>query len=74
MIWNIVADSSCDLHSLPVKAGDDEIRFVSVPFIITVGKTDFVDDDSVDRDGMVDAMEQEKTASHTTCPAPAAWV
>ena len=74
MIWNIVADSSCDLHALPTRIGDEEIRFTSVPFIITVGGTDFVDDDAIDRDGMVSAMEQEKTASHTTCPSPAAWV
>lgn len=74
MIWNIVTDSSCDLRQLPVTTGNDEIRFSSVPFIITVGNTDFVDDDNIDRDGMVEAMELEKTASHTTCPAPAAWV
>ena len=43
MTWNIVTDSSCDLP--PSQSEDGEIRLSSVPFIISVGNADFVDDE-----------------------------
>jgi len=73
MNWNIVTDSSCDLLSL-VGAAGPQITYTSVPFVISVGSKDYVDDDSLQLDEMLNAMEQEKKASHTSCPSPAAWI
>lgn len=72
MIWNIVTDSSCDLKRL--LPAEENIRYCSVPFVITVGAKDYVDDDGICVEDMVDAMEQEKHASSTACPAPGAWL
>ena len=70
--WNIIADSSCDLFELEAPAED--IRFATVPFVIRVGEEDFVDDKALDLSAMVDAMVRSKSASHTACPAPGAWL
>lgn len=71
MIWNIVSDSSCDL-----KMGDFEsscIRFETVPLRIQVGSQEFVDNDELNVPVMLAAMAEEKTASSTACPSPAAF-
>lgn len=72
MNWNIVADSSCDL--LPTSYQDHDIELSSVPFVITVGDQDYVDTVDLDVMGMVEAMEQEKSASYTACPSPSTWL
>lgn len=72
MRWAIVTDSSCDL--LPSPNNQGEVRCGSVPFVIRVGERDFVDDEALDLPEMVDAMEQEAHASHTSCPSPEAWL
>lgn len=72
MKWNIVTDSSCDL--LPMSRQNGEIQISSVPFVISVGDQDFVDDEHLDTLKMLHAMEQEKSASHTSCPSPNAWL
>lgn len=72
MKWNIVTDSSCDLHPLAGQTGDVQIS--SVPFIISVGDKDFVDDSKLDTAAMLKAMEQCPQASHTSCPSPQGWV
>lgn len=46
MKWNVVTDSSCDLH--PAKYHSDVIEFSSVPFIISVGDQHFVDNEELD--------------------------
>lgn len=72
MKWNIVMDSSCDL--LPESSQNGEVQISSVPFIISVGKTDFVDDERLDTSVMLNAMEQCPEASHTSCPSPQGWI
>ena len=72
MTWNIVTDSSCDLP--PFFSKDGEIRLSSVPFVISVGSADFVDDEALDVPAMLEAMEKEPAASHTSCPSPQAWL
>lgn len=72
MRWNIVTDSSCDLPP----AGDESelVRVSSVPFVISVGEKDFIDDVGLDTESMLRAMEQSKSASHTSCPTPQSWI
>lgn len=72
MKWNIVTDSSCDLF--PSLSQDGQVQVSSVPFIISVGAQDFVDDEQLDTQMMLRAMEQEESASHTSCPAPNEWL
>ena len=64
MNWNIITDSSCDL--LPSTSPDGRIRLTSVPFTIRVGERDFVDDEHLDTLEMLSAMEQERSAGHTS--------
>ena len=70
MKWNIVTDSSCDL--LPSEE-PGQICLASVPFVISVGSEDFVDDEQLDTARLLRAMEQCPEASHTSCPPPQAW-
>ena len=71
MIWNIVADSSCDVL---VSSWDRErIRFESVPLRILVGETEYVDDDALVIPELLNAMAAEKSASSTACPSPEAF-
>ena len=72
MNWNIITDSSCDL--LPSASPDGRIRLTSVPFTIRIGERDFVDDEHLDTLEMLSAMEHERSASHTSCPTPDAWL
>ena len=72
MNWNIITDSSCDL--LPSTSPDGRIRLTSVPFTIRIGERDFVDDEHLDMLEMLSAMEQERSAGHTSCPTPDAWL
>lgn len=72
MKWSIVTDSSCDL--LPMSRQNGEIQISSVPFVISIGNQDFVDDENLDTQEMLQAMEHEKALSHTSCPSPNAWL
>ena len=72
MNWNIITDSSCDL--LPSTSPDGRIQLTSVPFTIRIGERDFVDDEHLDTLEMLSAMEQERSAGHTSCPTPDAWL
>lgn len=74
MIWNIITDSSCDLRSLNIENPAQNIHYHSVPFIISADNKDFVDDDNIVVEDMVDAMERDDQLSHTSCPAPNAWL
>ncbi len=69
MKWRIVCDSSCDLKEY---AGDG-FSYASVPFIISIGSRDFVDDDTIAVDNMVCCMEKETGVAHTSCPSPGLW-
>ena len=71
MKWNIIADSSCDLFALEGPA--EGVSFSTVPFVISVDSTDYVDDERLDTPGMVTAMEKSRQACRTSCPFPNAW-
>lgn len=71
MIWNIVSDSSCDLRAGAVESG--QVRFELVPLRIQVGEREFLDNDDLVIPDLLDAMAQEKGASSTACPSPAAF-
>ena len=45
-----------------------------MPFEISVEVRGYTDDEQLDIEEMLRDMEQEKTASYTSCPAPGAWL
>ena len=71
MAFRIIADSSCDIFDLDRKI--DGLYFSTVPFVITVDGKDFVDDEHLDINELVEAMAVS-SKSHTSCPSPADWV
>lgn len=71
MRWNIIADSSCDLFVL--EKHYSEISFSTVPFVINIDSSDFVDNETLSASQMVSAMEESKNPSRTSCPSPYAW-
>ncbi len=72
MKWNIVTDSSCDLF--PTEYENGEVGLSSVPFVISVGDSDFRDDENLNVAEMVDAMEEYKDISRSACPSPEEWL
>ena len=71
MTWNIVSDSSCDLRMAAFES--ERVRFETVPLRIQVGEREFLDNDDLVVPDLLDAMSQEKSASSTACPSPAAF-
>lgn len=71
MQWNIITDSSCDLLNLENQSSN--INFSSIPFVISIGADDYVDNEMLNVPDMITAMEKCKNASHTSCPTPFAW-
>ena len=71
MKWNIITDSSCNLYNLDEQS--EKICFASIPFVINIANRDFVDDERLNTDEMVAAMEKCREASHTSCPSPYTW-
>ena len=70
-MWNIVSDSSCDLRMQDFRS--EQVRFETVPLHLQVGGQTFVDDDKLEVPVLLAAMAEEKTASSTACPSPAAF-
>lgn len=70
MTWNIVLDSSCDL--MPRHAFKNA-NIKIAPLTIRVGDKEFVDDETIDVQQLLEAMDKEKSASSTACPPPNAF-
>ncbi len=68
MTHRIVADSAADLLTLSLTP------FSSVPLKITAGEHTYVDDETLDVSGMVDALRAFKGRSRTACPSPDEWL
>lgn len=71
MTWNLVCDSSCDLHSGVLDGG--RVSLEVVPLRITVGEREWLDDETLNTGVLLEAMQEEKSASSTACPSPAAF-
>ena len=71
MTWRIVSDSSCDLFDLPVACPG--VEFATIPFIIRVGQTEYIDDEKICVDGMLAANENHREMAQTACPSPQAF-
>lgn len=65
--WLIVTDSTCDLKfdtTSPV------ISHVSVPFTVTIDGKDYIDNDELNLEEMITAMEDSGLPSGSGCPSP----
>lgn len=71
MTWNIVSDSSCDLRMSSFISGP--VQFETVPLRLQVGEKEFLDNDELEVPELLTAMAEEKSASSTACPSPAAF-
>lgn len=71
MSWSIITDSSCDY--VAEKTQSENISIAKVPFIISIGEKDYVDDEKLNVAEMIDDMEAFPEASHTSCPSPGSW-
>ena len=71
MKYHIVADSSCDLFTLPGCPPDAD--FSTVPFSITIGEKTFIDDETMSVSMLLDANEQRGVSAHTACPSAHDW-
>ena len=67
MKYKIVVDSSSDLSNDYIK--DPNIGFEVVPLTIRANCIDFVDNESLNVDEMLNAMHASKTKSTTSCPS-----
>ncbi len=72
MKWKIIADSSCDLRRSDISY--EEVEFSTIPFILQIGATEYIDDELLDIEKMITDMEKCSTISHSACPSPEAWV
>ena len=70
MTWNIVCDSSADLLT---KQEEGCVRYTSVPLRLLVGAREFLDDERLSPAHLLECMREEKEASSTACPSPAAF-
>lgn len=67
MGFRVVADSSCDLFEL------DGIDFTSVPLKISTDKKEYIDDENLNIEDMIEELKVHKGRSYTSCPNAAEW-
>ena len=63
MKFKIITDSSANLRSL-----DTDVEFRSVPLTIRVENREFVDDENLDLDDMLETLATTKSKSSSSCP------
>ena len=64
----IVSDSSSDLFTL------SGVEYASAPMKVIAGEHEFIDDEELDVDSMVDFFNKYKGKSRTSCPNTADWL
>ena len=71
MTWRIISDSACDLKSADVEC--EKVGFATIPFVLTIGDKDYVDNEDLIPSVMLDDMESTQSSSYSACPSPEAW-
>ena len=64
----IVADSSCDMFELK------HTEFETAPMKVITAEREFIDDENLDVDGMVDYLFHIKGKSKSSCPNTNDWL
>lgn len=70
MKWNIISDSSIDKVNFDIE--NTQIKFSTVPFTILIDGVTFVDDENLDKQALLAAMESGKDLK-SACPAPSTY-
>lgn len=65
-MYKIIAGSSCDL-SEDIR---EEMDITLVPFKVRVGNKEFIDNENLDLDSMIDEMNKSEEGVKTACPGP----
>lgn len=71
MKWKIVADSGCDIRQL--EGLNKNVSYEFVPLMLDIGGDVFVDNQDINIERLLDAMEKERSAASSACPAPATY-
>ncbi len=70
-MWHLVADSACDLYKLD--GGEGTFDFTTIPFSIRIGGKEYIDDERMPIDEMLEANETHAEIAQTACPSPEDW-
>ena len=71
MTYKIVCDSSCDLKTAVLQP--DRLYLDVIPLRLSVGSREWLDDEALRVPDLMEAIREEKSASSTACPSPAAF-
>ena len=70
-MWHLVADTACDLYTLD--GGKGTLDFTTIPFSIRIGGKEYIDDERMPIDEMLEANETHAEIAQTACPSPEDW-
>ena len=70
-MWHLVADTACDLYTLD--GGEGTFDFTTIPFSIRIGGKEYIDDERMPIDEMLEANETHAEIAQTACPSPENW-
>ena len=71
MTWKLVSDSSSDLVPGQLRSAAADVE--TVPLCLRVGEREFWDTEELNTAELLLAMAEEKSASSSACPSPAAF-
>lgn len=71
LIWHLVSDTASDLFTL--EGGADKMDFTTIPFTIRIGGKEYIDDENMPVDEMLEANETHAEMAQTACPSPEDW-
>ena len=70
-MWHLVADTACDLYTLD--GGEGALDFTTIPFSIRIGGKEYIADERMPIDEMLEANETHAEIAQTACPSPENW-
>ena len=70
MIRKIISDSACDYVENLLK---DKTIFSKIPFTITFNNKNYLDDNNVNVEQVIEELKEYKGKSSSACPGPFLW-
>ena len=71
LIWHLVSDTACDLHTL--EGGEGSLDFTMIPFSIRIGGKEYIDNEDMPVSEMLEMNETHSEMAQTACPSPEDW-
>lgn len=72
MKFKIIVDSSANLVNDYIK--DKDVLFESIPLSIRIGNKEYIDDDNIDLDEMMNKLEDSNEKASSSCPSPSSFL